>query len=137
IRLGSIDLLRGVAILLVICRHWNISPFLGHVGWLGVDLFFVISGFLISGLLFSENEKHGKVDFLRFFIRRGFKIYPLFYTLIGLTLLVYYFFDISFSYKNLLPELFFFQNYFAGLYLHTWSLALEEHFYILLIICFF
>jgi len=136
-RLGGIDFLRGIAVLLVICRHWNICDFLGHAGWMGVDLFFVLSGFLISGLLFSENEKHEKINFLRFFIRRGFKIYPLFYMLIGLTVILYYFNGIAIPFKNLLPELLFFQNYYAGLYLHTWSLAIEEHFYILLIICFF
>jgi peptidoglycan/LPS O-acetylase OafA/YrhL len=135
-RQPGIDALRGLAVLLVICRHWNINNFLGHAGWMGVDLFFVISGFLVSGLLFSEYEKHRKLNFIRFFIRRGFKIYPLLYALIGITVLIQYLYQVPFSYKNVLAELLFVQNYFAGLYMHTWSLAIEEHFYIVLMLLF-
>ena len=79
------------------------------VGWIGVDLFFVLSGFLISGLLFSEYKKRGAISFKTFFIRRGFKIYPAFYVFLLLTgllaylvfhthaTLAHYLFTISFS----------------------------------------
>ena len=79
-RIKGLDLLRGIAILLVLFRHCDIeNNILHHFGWLGVDLFFVLSGFLVSGLLFNEYKKIGKVKIGRFLIRRGFKIYPPFY----------------------------------------------------------
>ena len=80
-RVRQLDLLRGAAILLVLGRHLPeavlgaqgfIPAFLAlwqKSGWIGVDLFFVLSGFLVSGLLFKEYRESGKVDFLRFFIR--------------------------------------------------------------------
>ena len=54
-----------------------------NFGWVGVDLFFVLSGFLVSGLLFQEYQRHGKIRVGRFLIRRGFKIYPSFYVFIA------------------------------------------------------
>ena len=50
----EIDFLRGIAILFVILFHDSTIPFFKHTGWMGVDLFFVLSGFLVSGLLFKE-----------------------------------------------------------------------------------
>lgn len=135
-RIKALDLLRGLAVLLVIFRHWNVLPLLSNLGWLGVDLFFVISGFLISNLLFSELDKNGRIDLFRFFIRRGLKIYPLFLLLLILTLYATVLYSTGASFKPFLFELFFLQNYAGGLYVHTWSLAVEEHFYVLLLICF-
>lgn len=135
-RLQGLDGLRGLAVLLVMCRHWNTADFLTNMGWTGVDLFFVISGFLVSGLLFRERQRSGGADLLRFFVRRGLKIYPLFFSLIGLTALVYFIVGKQIHYRLFAQELLFLQNYLGGIYLHTWSLAIEEHFYILLILCF-
>lgn len=78
----AIDFLRGVAVALTIFRHFGVNLFLYKIGWVGVDLFFVLSGFLVSGLLFGEYKKTGGIDFPRFFVRRGLKIYPLFYLII-------------------------------------------------------
>src|SRR3974390_1422877 len=75
----GLDALRAVAILLVLGRHANLSEVWSRIGWCGVDLFFVLSGFLISGLLFQEYKKRKSIDFMRFFILRGLKIYPSFY----------------------------------------------------------
>jgi len=135
-RLGSIDGLRGVAVLLVLLRHFNINDYVSDLGWMGVDLFFVISGFLISGLLFKELDKHGKIDFPRFFMRRGLKIYPLFFCLVLATFLTTLFFTPHVSPRPFLHELLFLQNYLGGVYVHTWSLAVEEHFYLALMFCF-
>ena len=57
-----------------------------RTGWVGVDLFFVLSGFLISGLLFQEYARHRRIDLRRFFLRRGLKIYPAFYVMLFVTL---------------------------------------------------
>jgi len=81
-RLKQIDLLRALAVFLVLGRHLrpcpaDINPVLRHItavwkrgGWVGVDLFFVLSGFLVSGLLFREYEKYHKLHIGRFLIRR-------------------------------------------------------------------
>ena len=71
----SLDVLRGIAILLVLGRHFNYFPLWRQAGWIGVDLFFVLSGFLISGLLFQEYKNTGKLDVRRFILRRGLKIW--------------------------------------------------------------
>jgi len=98
---------------------------------MGVDLFFVLSGFLVSGLLFREQQQTGAVRIGRFLIRRGFKIYPAFYCLVAVSLLErlprYGLGGVPVS--SILAEVFFVQNYHANLFRHTWSLAVEEHFY--------
>jgi peptidoglycan/LPS O-acetylase OafA/YrhL len=102
-------------------------------GWTGVDLFFVLSGFLISGLLFKEHARTGSISFKRFFIRRGFKIYPAFYVMVAVSLCVFVISGIPVPLSKVLEELFFLQNYgTGGLWTHEWSLAVEEHFYIFL-----
>jgi peptidoglycan/LPS O-acetylase OafA/YrhL len=142
-RLLSIDVLRLVACLLVLGRHADWPQFSGPLapffqawytgGWVGVDLFFVLSGFLIGGLLFSELRRSGSLRVGRFLIRRGWKIYPPFYAMILFTVLFTQVHQIApFSWHDTLSELFFLQNYAGHLSLQTWSLAVEEHFYLLL-----
>jgi peptidoglycan/LPS O-acetylase OafA/YrhL len=104
--------------------------------WVGVDLFFVLSGFLVSGLLMREHDSSGKIDALRFVVRRGFKIYPLFWCLIAATAIVRPVRDEPLPAGQLFAELLFVQNYFKGLWNHTWSLAVEEHFYLGLVALF-
>jgi peptidoglycan/LPS O-acetylase OafA/YrhL len=145
-RSSSIDLLRGIAVLLVIIAHinWLPSRLLGQIfypfnlgGWMGVDLFFVLSGYLISGLLFHEYNRTGTINPKLFLIRRGFKIYPAFWFLLIVTYLTKEFFNLhsdgaaAITGTNYLHELLFVQNYFNGVWGHTWSLAIEEHFYLL------
>jgi peptidoglycan/LPS O-acetylase OafA/YrhL len=85
-RLTGLDVLRALAVLLVLGRHppgglatVMDSPSLRlwwNAGWVGVDLFFVLSGFLIGGLLFAEAKKTGRIRLGRFWVRRAFKILP-------------------------------------------------------------
>jgi peptidoglycan/LPS O-acetylase OafA/YrhL len=141
----GLDILRFLAVILVIARHLYLPSNTHFVlknlaagGWVGVDLFFVLSGFLVSSILFREYQKHGSVDLKRFFIRRAFKIYPQFWILLAFTLILRELHQLSFSWQQLLGEILFLQNYLGGLWNHTWSLAVEEHFYIglgILIIC--
>jgi peptidoglycan/LPS O-acetylase OafA/YrhL len=124
----ELDFLRGIAIILVLLVHFNkIIPF----GWIGVDLFFVLSGYLISNLLFTEFNSKGKVNIKRFLIRRGFKLYPLFYAFIIITVISKILLNESVSWKIALYESTFTRNYFGGFWAHTWSLCVEEHFYII------
>jgi peptidoglycan/LPS O-acetylase OafA/YrhL len=126
---GSLDILRFVAVSLVVVQHYPSPRLLLHYGWTGVDLFFVLSGFLVSGLLFSEYRARGDVDAKRFLVRRGFKIYPPFWSLIAITCAGIVYAGGTVPLKNLFCELAFVQNYGPGLWVHTWSLAVEEHFY--------
>src|SRR5450755_1719851 len=93
----NLDALRTIAIFLVLGRHlYTFAAYTAYwwarawlkIGWVGVDLFFVLSGFLVSGLLFTDYEKTGRIDFSRFYIRRGLKLWPAFYALIGTGLLI-------------------------------------------------
>jgi len=128
-----LDVLRCIAVLLVmLCHSYMWSPVTRNL-WIGVDLFFVLSGFLISGLLFSEYKRYGSISFKRFFVRRGLKIYPAFYLYLGLTFIISDVVLHSVASKGrYLAEILFVQNYWPGVWDHTWSLAVEEHFYILL-----
>jgi peptidoglycan/LPS O-acetylase OafA/YrhL len=127
-----LDFLRGMAIVLVLLFHSHLS----NAGWVGVDLFFVLSGFLISGLLFDEYKRRGSISFKRFFIRRGFKIYPAYYVFLLVALLARIPVHRVPSPISYVGQIFYFQNYGGIVWNHTWSLAVEEHFYILLPIFF-
>ncbi len=128
-----LDVLRCIAVLLVMLNHSEMWPRITHNFWIGVDLFFVLSGFLISGLLFSEYKKHNSIGFRRFFVRRGLKIYPAFYLFMLFTWAIsgWVLHDRARA-GRYLAEALFVQNYWQGVWDHTWSLGVEEHFYILL-----
>ncbi len=120
-----------MAILLVLVQHfspleWTIAH---RIGWTGVDLFFVLSGYLVTTLLLTEFQKRGTTDVKRFLIRRGFKIYPAFWVMTLSTCLMLALKHQPISLKAVGAELLFLQNYGPGLWVHTWSLAVEEHFY--------
>lgn len=129
----SLDVLRAIAVLLVLGRHHTGNDLLHRVGWIGVDLFFVLSGFLVSGLVFDEVRRTGTFCPWRFLVRRGFKIYPSFYALILVSAVHMHYAGWGMSRMQHLAEIFFFQSYHEGLWPHTWSLAVEEHFYFLLV----
>jgi len=134
----ELDFLRGIAILLVIDFHANRygilsypSRWLGIVnpGWMGVSIFFVLSGFLVGGLLVKEWKVRGRIESGRFLIRRGFKIWPQYYFYLLLMLAVGHR-TIGELWGNFLNI----QNYVGGV-AHTWSLAVEEHAYLFLVLC--
>lgn len=151
----QIDCLRAIASMLVVGAHFHSAPPPGFVGiiaqsWktmgsVGVDLFFVLSGFLIGTLLITEIQKYGKLDVPRFLVRRGFKLYPVYYTFMLYCIVVPAIKALLGGHHNAwatlgnglhahLTCLVFLQNY--GLQNdaegHTWSLAVEEHFYLIL-----
>ena len=157
-RLIQLDFLRGVAILLVLGNHQileaipasgpiKVFAWLWHdLGWVGVDLFFVLSGFLIGSLLFNEVKFRETIDVKRFLIRRLFRIWPGYYAFLAFVCLADFLRPpasikamnlsamerVSIIVGQLLPNIFNVQNYMANLRAHTWSLAVEEHFYLML-----
>src|SRR5262245_62043709 len=139
-RVPQLDVLRTAAILLVMGHHpvvhWSdeqavpASIWWWHrLGYTGVDLFFVLSGFLVSGLLFGEQVRTGTIDVRRFLIRRMFRIWPGYY--LYLAVLAVLVLRMGSPLTRMLPFLVHLQNYFFDQPLspHTWSLAVEEHFY--------
>jgi peptidoglycan/LPS O-acetylase OafA/YrhL len=137
----ALDGLRGLAILLVVVYHnfGFINVFL--FGWLGVDLFFVLSGFLITDILLASV---GEKNFLRnFFVRRMLRIFPLYYLALVLFLLIiprlvetfnvdYYRQNQVWLWTYLQNWLYIFKNPNPNNVLnHLWSLAVEEQFYLL------
>jgi peptidoglycan/LPS O-acetylase OafA/YrhL len=143
-RVFALDVLRGLAILLVLPSHpvppdgdirWlnHIAIFFDRFGWTGVDLFFVLSGFLIGGLLFREVKQTGKLNARRFLTRRALKLWPAYFALLTWAT-VKATRHHEFKFADLWPSLLQIQNYlqFNGRMLrgHTWSLAVEEHFYL-------
>jgi peptidoglycan/LPS O-acetylase OafA/YrhL len=81
---NSLDGLRCLSIVAVVWHHvaghWLSGVHLMSVGYLGVDFFFVISGFLITTLLLREKEKYGRISLKNFYMRRSLRIFPLYYT---------------------------------------------------------
>src|SRR6516225_3963556 len=73
-----LDGLRGVAILLVLAYHLGLLT----AGFLGVDVFFVLSGFLITGLLVEEWQRRGSISFKHFYLRRALRLLPPYFTLL-------------------------------------------------------
>jgi len=143
-KLFGLDHLRALAIILVFLFHYFILsggqptwlPDLAKFGWTGVDLFFVLSGFLISSQLFAQIKQGQKISFKNFFLKRLFRIVPAFLVTIGL----YYFFPF-FREKERLPPLWKFLTFTQnlglnlkdfGTFSHAWSLCVEEHFYLVL-----
>ena len=162
-RIPALDVLRGIAILLVVGHHFFVdvppdSPafvravalFFRRFGWTGVDLFFVLSGFLVGGLLFAEVAGHGRLRVGRFLGRRGFKIWPGYIALLlWMTATAWsggliggvdaevpptvggespWALTVRVMWANWMHL----QNYWTSFRVHTWSLAVEEHFYLVL-----
>ena len=138
----SLDGLRAVAVLMVIAGHLRSSvldriPFNASFrrGGVGVGIFFVISGFLITHLLIEEQNKTGQLDLKRFYLRRSFRIFPPFYVFLGFVAVLSAFKVFHVGLLPLLAAATYTWNYVPtpetwplG---HCWSLALEEQFYLL------
>src|SRR5919199_1508083 len=149
-RYPELDGLRGIAILMVVAYHYELAPFLS-----GVDLFFVLSGFLLGGILLEKKEAPNY--FKAFYVRRICRIFPLYFLcllvfliLLPVTLGWLFGDSIGMLAGDSLPlwSYFTFTHNFAMAQLggwgtlwlaHTWSLAVEEQFYLILplLICSF
>jgi peptidoglycan/LPS O-acetylase OafA/YrhL len=133
----ALDGLRGVAILLVILSHAHVPLFDG--AFFGVDIFFVLSGFLITSLLFMEWRASGQLDYWRFYRRRFYRLMPalLLFLAVYALLAPYLWPDLTDVYSDVLWSAFYLADYgisffdHPGTLLHMWSLSVEEHFYLL------
>jgi peptidoglycan/LPS O-acetylase OafA/YrhL len=142
----DIEGMRGIAVLLVVMFHCGVPGFGG--GFIGVDVFFALSGYLITGLILTEIARTGTLGFRNFYARRARRLLPasglmVLGTLL-LSVLVYSPLEVArfakwASYTSLYISNFAFMrdasNYFASdvatnPFLHTWSLAVEEQFYL-------
>jgi peptidoglycan/LPS O-acetylase OafA/YrhL len=155
-RLGSVpalDGLRGIAVLLVVVNHtWIVLPgqtgltavdnfFRG--GFLGVDLFFVLSGFLITALLLREQADHRRVRFGSFYARRALRLLPALFVLLGAHAIYAAYANPPFPFEhevlNIRAAVFYYANWFVVFDLlravpdlgHLWSLSVEEQFYLI------
>ena len=141
----DINGLRAIAVLVVVFYHAELELFKG--GWLGVDIFFVISGYLISNIIISELNE-GTFSFKTFYLRRIRRILPALFSALLLTIPFAYFFLTPKAMEeyidSLIASVLFYANYhFMNLdfyvaestelmpLLHTWSLAIEEQYYLL------
>ena len=145
-RLPGLDGLRGIAVLAVIIYHADISALAG--GFLGVDVFFVLSGFLITNLLLEELTRTNTIDRANFYLRRIRRLLPALLLVLIASVLVSGLFvmDAAYQVRRDLPwaitfvlnwsYLFFEQSYFVNisrppLLQHLWSLSIEEQFYVI------
>ncbi|MEO8938724.1 MAG: acyltransferase, partial [Burkholderiaceae bacterium] len=141
----DIEGLRTIAVGLVVAFHYDVRAF--HGGYIGVDIFFVISGYLITGLLTREVRATATIDFLRFYGRRAKRLLPaaLLTTIVTLVVGSFVFSPpemlatskAAFASSIYLSNFWFLRatlDYFAAEsslnpFLHTWSLSVEEQFY--------
>lgn len=141
-RMVGPDILRSLAILLVMLVHLPLNATPGvlvtvrEYGWLGVDIFFVLSGHLIGTQLFKEITRSGAVDFKSFYLRRAFRIFPAFFVVLALYALVPMLRD-----APTMQPLWKFATFTVNLgfdpregnaFSQAWTLAVEEQFYLVL-----
>jgi|SRR5580704_563444 len=96
---------------------------ISRMGFVGVDLFFALSDFLISGLLYKEYHKRRAISFQRFFIRRGLTIYPAFYVMLVVTFVVQLLAGKLSGWGAYMREILFVQDYKPGIWIHCASLG--------------
>jgi len=141
----EIDGLRAFAVISIVFFHAGFKTFSG--GYVGVDIFFVISGFLITSIIYKDFQ-NGKFKFLRFYERRARRLLPALFVVIFISIIFAWVWMlpneiIEFS-QSVLSVLFFVSNFFfwndSGYFstnaefrplLHTWSLSVEEQFYLI------
>ena len=141
-RLPGLDLLRALAIAWVMLFHsflvGGLGPdfaWLSRYGWMGVDIFFVLSGYLIGRQVLGPLARGERLDFARFYARRAYRILPAF----AVVLAIYLLWPGGREAKGLAPwwqfatfTLNFTIDYSANqAFSHAWSLCVEEHFYLL------
>ncbi len=126
--------MRAVAVFIVIFYHSGM-PIPGGVG---VLVFFVLSGFLITWLLLKEADRHGTVSLRKFYIRRSLRIFPAFTVFAALLITALVVLEKRIVWPQVIASLLYVSNYYQGFngdpntgFSHAWSLGIEEQFYVL------
>jgi peptidoglycan/LPS O-acetylase OafA/YrhL len=139
-RQPGLDLLRALAIIVVVIYHAGIMGFplpsrVHRWGWIGVDLFFVLSGYLIGGQLLAELAPNNRLNLPRFYTRRALRILPAYFVILA----IYFLFPLWREYPDMAQPLWKFlfslQNialHGGTAFSHAWSLAVEDQFYLAL-----
>ncbi len=137
-----LDGVRGLSILVVLFEHGYLFKY-GRGGFLGVDIFFVLSGLLITSLLAQEWQETGSLSFRKFYARRALRLLPALFALVIFTAIQTTIFPPPVGrlpvFRHLLGVVFYVENWAGGYTTigHTWSLSIEEQFYIAWPIIFF
>ena len=129
-----LDGLRAVAVMLVLLLHFGYL----NGGWIGVQLFFVLSGFLITGVLLADRDAPLGAYLRRFYWRRTLRIFPLYYGYLAVLAVAYAAWEVPAGFSDNAPALFTYTyNFTRGsdfhpspFFTHFWSLAVEEQFYL-------
>ena len=139
-RIAALDGVRGLAIVLVVSCHVQIfvkpltgaaAHFFSDMTWQSIYVFFVLSGYLIGGLILSDVERTGRLNLVRFWARRALRTWPLYFVALAAN---YFFAGAPRPHMPALPaylafvQIFFKMNYF----IESWSLSVEELFYFVL-----
>jgi peptidoglycan/LPS O-acetylase OafA/YrhL len=138
----ALDGMRGVSILVVLFEHGYLFLY-GRGGFLGVDIFFVLSGMLITSLLAQEWQEKDSISFKKFYTRRALRLLPALFALVIFTTVQVLLFPPEVGrlpvFRHLLGVLFYVENWVGGYTVigHTWSLSIEEQFYIVWPLVFF
>lgn len=135
-RIPSLDGLRAISITLVIFSHlvkWkHVSlPVIETYGALGVFVFFVLSGYLITNLLLREYERTSSIDLRKFYLRRAFRIFPAAFVFLGVVVVLYW---RQMQWYHVAAALLYVANMDLSrpwIFGHLWSLSIEEQFYLL------
>ena len=143
-KLYGLDHLRALAIILVFLSHYSLLSHhkpewlddVARFGWTGVDLFFCLSGFLIASQLFAQVKQGPAISFKTFFLKRFFRIIPAYLAVVAIYFTIPYFREKK-GLADLWRFLTFTQNFGLDLsktkaFTHSWSLCVEEHFYLAL-----
>jgi peptidoglycan/LPS O-acetylase OafA/YrhL len=157
--LPGLNGIRALAAILVVSTHWPNLIISLKCGWIGVNIFFVLSGFLITRILLYEKQKPFKLYLKTFFIKRALRIFPVYYLYLAISaiivLLIYYFsptlskspilkeamgslkydmayyFSYTYNIKQNLSYALHLKRYASEFFGHVWTLAIEEQFYLI------
>ncbi len=148
LRIAGFDGIRGLSVISVVFTHlhvygalhgagllpWRVVPMV-H-GTTGVQAFFILSGFLITHLLVKEFEEKNSISLTNFYIRRTIRIFPIYFLLLIFVTIMAFWIETGVNETSLIYAFFYSYNfipkeYYSPLIGHTWSLAVEEHFYLL------
>lgn len=138
-----IDGLRFVGFILIFFRHYHgptPAGFLTKIGWVGVPLFFLISGFLLTKLLCKEYQAIGTINLKKYFARRILRIWPLYFTYLFIIFIIAALIHKEMHIQRLAGNIFFYDNFLSAFYGynqnwisgHLWSISMEEQYYLIL-----